>query len=963
MKSKLVFTQYPSQNANELARLITSSFQNADLHNRLSKDNEIEFALQPLLYSFNLDIALTSINTFSRWLINPNFPNAILDIVRFNKYIQKVFEAIPIIYAKRPMHRDDVFESTFRFLRDTITPELAANERHPFNRSTWNISLTCLIESVLSITRNNSQVQTKETEIISNLMDLFVEGFLIAELDIDDADLLIYKFLNLCFFTKGTEKVGSSGKTKSNSVHWNSLFYSFFTAFINFPEDPKRRSFILNVIARMKFRSKIAEDELSKAGNARATILADFFDISLKTFKEHFSANSKTSLFQNKIPSEALLRMLGDGVFITNLYSYNILDHFRNIFTLFTNGVLPPNSPWISALICYLNAFLLGSAGRFVNIFALMNTAHNFAAENPRQFNEFIKTLLISALQVPIAAPVNLPPEFTPLLNVGPWTQLLANSLEFARTEGNEEIECGIISVIDNFTMILSSNASSNDDFAIYKLMLLANAGSGSMFSTAYVSMLSSKSSVSHEMLMLALSPHYMSDIAPAIQNCALVESLIKTVEQKQTQFPYQFNSIPFMIALIEINKRTDYFLKYRLSHSSLTDFLKTQITSKIPLISTMAEIVENLILAPSVSVQQMNKFCQNYPKVLSSYVFNGRILSFRENTENKALGLIIRGPFGITVFDITEVSPELAQTIDEKMLKDDTLHRSEITFDDVNIFAKYVETPETEEKSLSKSFLMALGIASMSITAPNLQINPLNQTQDGFEQALKDFDDSCGLSRFEILVAHIAKNSNSFFSETEATPRYNKFLQDLGKSYNMGYCQFCFNDKFPTGDILVIFNESDKQLNTEFLEVSQFEIIIVVTPLYQSLTKDEQMYKVSIIKCHPKYKEEKFVPSGTAFQNSQSAKTIPTIISYPILPYPDKEIIISSKDHLARTLSSICFFYYGQGQISSNSEVYRCILAEKYTELYKTRKEKLDNLVKKYTLQQDIIKTLVNDD
>lgn len=963
MKSKLVFSQYPPQNANELARLITSSFQNADLHNRLSKDNEIEFALQPLLYSFNLDFALTSINTFSRWLINPNLPSAILDIVRYNKYIQKVFEAIPIIYAKRPMHQDDVIESTYRFLRDTITPELPNNEYHPFNKSTWNVSLSCLIESVISITRNNAQIQPKEAEIINNLMNLFVDGFLIAELDIDDADTLIYQFLNLCFFTKGTEKVRSTGKIKSNSVHWISLFCGFFSALINFPEDPKRRKFILNVIARMKFRSKIAEDELMKVGNLKGTILADFFDISLKTFKDHFASNSKTSLFQNKIPSEALLRMLGNGVFISNLYSYNILDHFRNIFTLFTHGVFPPNSPWINTLTCYLNAFLLGSAGKFVNIFALMNTIHNFAVENPRQYKEFIKTLLIAALQVPIAAPVNLPLEFTPLLFTGPWTQLLANSLEFARTEKNEELECGIISVIDNFTLILASNYSSEDDFNIYRLMLLANAGSGSMFATSYVSILSLKNNVPFEMLMLALSPHYMSDIAPALQNTALIESLIKVAEQKQTQFPYQFNSIPFMIALIEISKRTDYFLQFRYTHSSLTDFLKSQIASKLPLVSTIAEIVENLILAPSVSVQQMNKFSQNYPKVLSSYVFNGRILSFRENTENKTLGLIIRGPFGITVFDITEVLPTVDNNIDESNLKEDILHRSEINFDDVNIFRKFVEDPETKEKSLSKSFLMALGIASMSISAPNLQITPLNQSQEGFEQALQDFDDSCGLAKFEILVAHITKSSNSFFSVTEITPRYNKFLQDLGVSYNMGYCQFSFSDKFPTGDILVIFNESDKLLNTEFLEVSQFEIIITVSPLYQSLLTDEQMYKLSIIKCHPKYKEDKINPNPP-FSNQQASKPTSIKISYPILPYADKETIISSPEHLARTLSTICFFYYGQGQIASSpSEIYRCILAEKYAELYKTRKEKLDMLVKKYAVQQDIIKTLVNDE
>ncbi|OHS93524.1 hypothetical protein TRFO_11731 [Tritrichomonas foetus] len=945
----LVFFQFPSHNSKEIAKIITQSFQNADLKTRLYDDKEIEFALQPLLYSFSLDFAKISIETLSQWLINPNSPSAILDIVRYNKYIQRVFEAIPIIYSTKPQHKCDIIEATFRFLKENITPDLQTTNLgdHPFNQTTWDVALNCLLNSIFSTNRPAGQLTAAEAKIRFQLMRLFVDGFLIAELEIEKADLLINKFCQLCFINRGCRIKGAH--KKDDPSHWNYLFKGFFTAFINFPSDPKRRSFIVNIIARMKYRAKIADEEYMKlSSRAESTLisdrwplLADFFDIALKVLKDHFREQDKNSLFKQRIPGDDLMRILGDGVIISNLYQSHVLKHFKNIFSLFTWGCFKPNSQWYTTLTRYIYAFLSGSSGKFVNIYAFLNTAHNFTAKYPHLLNEFIDPLLSSALQIPIAPPVSTPKDFA-LMQSWPWTNFLANILEFSRAENSNELEAKVLNTIENFVIIPINNLG--DYYNVYKLMLLAIAGNENLFSTSFCTMKIDTSNINRElsydfsMLMLALSPYYMPNIAPTLQNCSVLECILNSVEQNQS-LPH---ILSFLIALIEIARRTDYFLNSRFFLPPLIDFLICQMNTRPDPVKTVAEIVYNAILTPSISNEEVKLFNVKYSKSYN-FILNGRILTFGENPDCNHFGLLVRGPFGISSFNISEIPKPIKESISENTLKDNQLHRSDINFDDVNLFKKFEPETEKPEKSRTISFLIGTGIVSAASEAHT--IIPMS---DGYENAIQDFDVSCGLATFEILITHVSNNSSSFFSETEVTDRYNKFIEDIGGSYEMGLCKFVFSDKFNvSGDILVIFNESDQKLNTKFQEISQYDIIINVSPLYQTLTKDKMMYQISLINCHPR-------ETYTSTSSTDKSKTL------PLFPFAEKKTVIASKETLSRTLSSICFFYYGEESIIPTENQGKVSLTDKYIELFKARKSKLQKIVNNYSKHQDILLTLV---
>lgn len=945
----------------DIVKSIIEPLDNYGFRKLLVTDNDITFALEPLLYSFRLPYAEKAISIFSQWLVDPTSPDAILDKTRYNIYIQQVFESIPVIYELRITRTQSILQITYDFLKDSITPNPNQFETlngepwsHPFNQKTWNASFRCIINSI----QKTDPREFKEAR--DKLMSLFVKGILISDLKISDADNLLQDFFNLCF-------INLNDSTVSYDKYWYILFNEIFGQFISFPTDQKKKVFIVSIIKQMKKCSKDYEDKIVSGQSVNSInwpIRQKFFQNSLRKVIDIISSQNTNNILRSKLPGDSFVSLFSDCMFIPSIWEFYILEHINDLFKLFTYGDFSPESKWPELFIRYL-CFLMQkktSDSLFKVVYGILNSSCNFFANYPSFVGIIIKVILSKAaiLQYPkfVLVSQNSFPTMKPevianpnILSKGSWVSTLITMLELIRIQNNQQLEKQLLLTIEKFCSC-SEFPFIRNDINVYRLVLLAIAGKEDLFARLIVQNAPTSKPLrvervwNFQLLTLALSPFFSSKMTDIIIENQVIEHILSNFKTQEFSNRHIFW---FLITLFELSQSTDLFIRNRAIISPLVSYLKEQ-KKQQPVeqnrsdsnyyILKLIDIVIYSLLISTISGEEVKRFISNYQK-LHTYAFNNRIITYCE-TNNTDFGLIIRGEFGISTFQVSEIECQNKPTIPESSLKDNILHRDEITFPADPIFPSYRDELSYLKniKTPSKSFMMAMGIASIESNSSFHPIRPLQNDQQEVITALNEFDDLCGLVSLDVTIDQIPteKESKSF----------TRFLGDLGTSYKLGTCVINFNHEKRNNDIVILFNETNLKLNSRLLSSANLDessnhenhLVISVSPVY--VEQNTLMYNVTIVR--------------SKWQCL-------------ILPIPPKKSVLISKERLSRLISMICFFYFSRlakdelvGRTTNNIEDQCPQIVAKYIDMFESRRGKLKQLIQ-LQKNEDTLNTIVSDD
>lgn len=973
---------FPEEQAKIIVKSVIDTLINADFNKMLNSDIDIDFALEPLLYSFRLPEVEGSLSIFSRWLVDPSKPSAILDRERYNKYIRQIFDSIPLIYELRKNHTSKALDDTFNFLKNTITPfdesVKNTNWKHPFEPETWNSSLQCIIDSICKTDPKN------DSDIWDKLMVLFVDGILISDLKIEETDQLVRSFFDLCFIAN------SNGQLLNYDKYWYKLFNEIFSQFLSFPADEKKRNFILNLIKKMKACSKEYENKcLSKSSitSINWPICEKFFTNAMRMIKELQNQHGINGIFKPKLPAESIIRLFGDCMFVSTFWDFHTLDNINELFSFFSYGEFNGDNKWHEIFMKYL-CFLMEKklwSSLFKVVYGIMNASSHFITQQPSLFSKILNLLLSKAslLDLPYFTQVKainnssgmnnrnlmMKPDVIPntdLLANGAWVSTMSSLLEFSRVDGNKTLEDRILSVIEKFCNC-SELPFIIDDFNVYRLFLLANAGKEDLFAKLIAQKAPTARSLrveriwDFELLTLAVSPLFMPNFVGKIIENQVIEHVLDN-----------FNCINkfsdrhifwFLISLMELSMNTDLFVRNRSIITPLIAYLNDQKKTRNPdsdvnsFKNKLIEIVYYSILIPTVSINDTKDFNSKYQKI-KTYAINDRIFTFGENENSSTFGVIVRGPFGISSFDITEQMTPEKQPTPENTLKENILHRDEIKFPSESVFPVYTESLSVsgiipnQRKCIPKSFLMAMGFSSIESTFSFHPIKTLDSSSSEVSEALNEFDQMCELVSLDVKVSCIHIDDKK---DKDLESIYSTFIDDLGSSFKFGSCLINFNSKdveINGNEVVVIFNHSglrisDKmvaRLEKEKNDVSNKNInllknnlVIEVAPIYSSIENENLLYKVTIWR---------------------------SIWKCLILPFPAKKPVVTSRNHLSRLIAIICFFYFSRlptDELGSSHKDKCPKIVSKFIEAFEKRNEKLEKILK-LNMKDDTIDTILVD-
>lgn len=967
---------FSEEHAKEIVKSVIDTLIDSDFSLMLNSDIDIEFALDPLIYSFKLPEVEGAISIFSRWLIDPSNPAAILNSERYNKYIRQIFDSIPLIFELRKSHTPKALDDTYNFLKFTITPpkenKTSKDWKHPFQPETWNVSLWCLLKSI-RITDPKS-----DSEIRDKLMALFVDGIIISDLEIEEADQLILTFFDFCFITQ------SNGQLLHYDKYWYKLFNEIFMQFLTFPTDEKKRNFILNLIKKMKTCSKEFDDKCQDNQSTISInwpILEKFFKSAMKCVKQVQNDYLINNIFKPKLPADSIISLFGDCMFVTPFWDFHILDNIKELFSLFSYGEFVRETKWQIIFLKYL-CFLMEKKlwnSLFKVVYGIMNTSSHFIAVHPELFSKIMYVLLSKAasIDLPYFTQVSsnnssvMKPDTIPnpsMLVNGAWVTTMASLLEFSRVDENKSLEDRVLLVIEKFCNC-SELPFIIEDFNVYRLILLANAGKEDLFANLIAQEAPTARSLrveriwDFELLALSVSPLFMPNFVSKIIDKQVIEHILANFKGNEFSDRHIFW---FLIVLYELSKSTDLFVRNRAIITPIIAYLSDQkkqrknSPSNSPkslnwCICKMIEIVYYSILIPTVSATEVKLFEKKY-KTVKNYAINDRVVSLGENEMSATFGAIVRGPFGISSFDITEVATPEKLPAPENTLKENILHRDEIQFPEESVFPVYKDDYEDEKsvkKCVPKSFLIAMGFASIE-SSMSFNSMQLIDEKSGCEvtNELNEFEKLCDLVSLDVKVASVFEKSESL---------YDTFLDDLGSSFKFGSCLINFNakdEKIDGNEVVVIFNESGLKISSKALlekdetaanntnnnvSLLKNNLVIEIEPIFNSISKRTLLYKVKILK--------------------NKWKCV-------ILPFPTKKPVVTSRNHLPRMIATITFFYFSRlakdellGRPTNiNANEYECPkIVSKYIEAFEKRKEKLEKLLEMRKKEETIDTILID--
>jgi hypothetical protein len=339
--------------------------------------------------------------------------------------------------------------------------------------------------------------------------------------------------------------------------------------------------------------------------------------------------------------------------------------------------------------------------------------------------------------------------------------------------------------------------------------------------------------------------------------------------------------------------------------------------------IGKLATLVGQVMRVPTVSLEELAAIEAKFSRK-RRFILGACIVSVCDSPDSEEIALTARAWYGVTSFEIRELSIVAKHLPAESDLPANVLRRDQINLDEEKIFEKYEPPNDDETRDRGLKLLASMGIISHDKPVP---------LAEEAESVLAKFDELCSLIHIPVRICHVTDSSTSYTTEVPETPRFAQFLKDLGPRFPMGFFDFAFDGGETSNGILVIFNESNRKINTKFGENKALKLIMSVSMCDFGFTKPVRMYRLRIVK----------VNQGMV-----------------VMPFPVNKVRIVTVEHLALMVSAVVYFFCTKCRVDSGSDGAKSELATLLTERVEKREGFLNMMMQKFAVKERIAAKLM---
>lgn len=873
------------------------------LNQLLVTDRDFDFLLPCLQSAITFRMENDVIDIYEKILKSPQSENGLIkDIDTYNRYARRVLVELPAA-----MDQD---------IRDPrkVIQVLVRSMGSDFDKETWAVALSSLLECIGKCPQSEKSEQ----------MSKFATAFRDANLDVPKANELVKSYCRLCFCS-----------VENGPDRWDDLFKELFAKLMSTTDEQKQK-FIMSVIMTMKQLGKqIDEGAWPEGTEVTRPVRGFYFKLALLAMK--MEAHRKSVLFKGRILVEPILRMFADGIFVDGRFLERfeekyVSDHLKNVFKAFSYGTLPRSSSWHAVFVKYICNLLVGRSDfRPSLVSSVINHAAWYSEEAPENMMKLVFSILTVSDKLVTRKVI--------LDTVKPiWPNLLANSIDLARADGDTDLETNLKTVIRKLTAV--ELQPTKDVLAIYLLVLDIVAGNEEgvakrlshltdNFRHVYKN---SNGIVAYfSVITLAILPYYTPDFGASINHCSSL-AIVPKISGPLSEAAY---TRAFLLSVLEIAGKSLFFVKYRQSFRDVFNFVKLIVKESgdeggrksLKDIATLGQAVMDALLYKPFPACQCHAFENSFDRRVT-VVLNGTLVTLCESDSTEKVGITVRTIAGASMLEVnpdTEISTAVP---DEKSLQPNTLRRSEIDIDGFAPFRPLKQATRTVIRSMALTLLSSLGV----VISPSETKLRLLKNGPELKAAIAELDMQTHVD-FQIRLSNIGEDSTSL-DEIIGTEQFARFKSDLGEHFDMSFCRFFFHTDTSTADngILIVFNESDLRINSKEIGPT-YKLVVSVSPVYRGLTKDALMYKVSVV---------------VACEDSM------------ILPFPQRSARVVPASYLARTIGTILFMHHARVfEDRTCGGAPRCVLVDGYENVFKERKRRIEEIVEKYTVEGEILSTL----
>lgn len=872
MKDHPIFCNIDKERASLIASTTVESLASSDLPTRLSEKEDLDFVFPILLYSLSLDNLEDTIKIFHGLFIDYE---SILDKASLNKYLVLFFQAVPVVFSSRSPN-----DQNLKKINDLVGAIFM--KRGLFEKETWNEygeSLLCSIKNVVPISASNQ----KALKDVETLFFEFLNEADLVNYEISSIDNALRKLIQFCF-SKNDDDIWilSSQQILDNFRKIYSLFIS--------PKSDKATKRICYL--KLKSIVKIGM-ELDAENSNHTPFLSNCFLILIKdAIEERKKSCPENSSFKSYFSSDIFIKLFPECVFIAMKDKMYIYDQIKYLFKIFSKQNI--NEYYLSLLPKYVY-YLLSNETNFSIIFSIINYSSNFIAVHPQTFNQMLYIIIQSA-----NALKHQDNDKIPIKNKQLWINTFANIYEFASIENNIELEHSILANITKFTTpnIFTKESCSEvkKNFLVHVLVLLITTGFEDIYGNKllnldeYIKKNRSDEIIEYNeismysLYTLIIAPYYNSFIKPTI-----LEKLISIINESCLSINGTLNIdrpliLCFLLTLLEFcAKSYSYLSSERKLFFAIFDFLNaiSETIGDEKIIQEMLEFLRNSILVPTITPNLAYLKMKEMTNL--RYIVNDSNILTVGNLEGDKIGIIVRNKYGISSFDLKEIKrPKLDPAPEKENVK--YIYRNILKLDDN--YLPFKEYNEKVPKDIKENILSSL----LSIGFINEKSKFTQYSESYIEPLLKKFDSYCERCVFPIRVSKID------FENINESKMFNTFLTHLGKSFNMAFCRFDFTIEDIQSNILLLFNETNKEIRITEAMKKQWKLIINISPQYKSLTSNILSYKLKVF--------------------------LTSYVDHFISPISLKKWRIVSVQNLTKFIGIICFFYKANINENLNCEI-----------------------------------------
>jgi hypothetical protein len=415
-------------------------------------------------------------------------------------------------------------------------------------------------------------------------------------------------------------------------------------------------------------------------------------------------------------------------------------------------------------------------------------------------------------------------------------------------------------------------------------------------------------------MLCVALLPHFIPFSGATLANGRVLESWIAMIDHSNA---CKSHIITFLLMVLELVSRSSLFFGARSFFAPLVTFVR-RISRQRGIVADLALVALSVLHTPPVTVAQARDL-EKKSAFSRRFEVHGVVITLCENTDDDQVVLVVRGPAGLSIFEVLP-APGEREPEPEDGMKPTVLRRAQIDLSG-GPFPAFVEPPPLPPKSRALAFLSRLGLLE-----PESRVRPRPLKAEA-TSLIDEFDKLCQPIQYPVPVACVVNDTIT----KGTSPGFAHFLTDLGESYSLGICEFAFTP-LDTGiqrDFAVIFNDSGLRLSRCSPDLSKLRLVCVVEPMSEGLTRQVPLYRIRVAKASE---------------------------TYYVVPYTLRRARIVSAKNLGLALAVLFFFFVAQCEPDPGNDVPKCDLATRIVERAAQKENLLATIVREMTEDEDIL-------